>query len=283
MANLAPRKLRGIESRGHDRGGVTARRSAGAGGLSREHRAGRSLEVRLVDSHTHLDDHRFGDDRDAVVQRAVDAGVTRSFRSAQAKVRPTWRRRSESPSSTSRCMRAWVCIPSMRRRSRRRDYDRLATLLHHPKVLLVGEIGLDYYWKPYDAKLQADVFVQQMQIAARRGSRSASIRETPGTTRSRCFDRTGRRPGCRASCTASPAIPSRRGRRWTWVSTELLRCGDLPEGNGRSRVRQVCSAGSHPGGDRCSVPCAGSVSRQAQRAFVCCVHTAQRVCANCEG
>jgi Tat protein secretion system quality control protein TatD with DNase activity len=33
-------------------------------------------------------------------------------------------------------------------------------------VLLLGEIGLDYYWKPYDAKLQADVFVQQMEIAA---------------------------------------------------------------------------------------------------------------------
>ena len=45
------------------------------------------------------------------------------------------------------------------------DYDRLAALLEHPKVLLLGEIGLDYYWKPYDTKLQAEVFVQQMQIA----------------------------------------------------------------------------------------------------------------------
>ena len=32
-------------------------------------------------------------------------------------------------------------------------------------MLLLGEIGLDYYWKPYDTKLQAEVFVQQMQIA----------------------------------------------------------------------------------------------------------------------
>ena len=36
----------------------------------------------------------------------------------------------------------------------------LPKLLRHPKVLLLGEIGLDYYWKPYDAKLQAEVFVR---------------------------------------------------------------------------------------------------------------------------
>ena len=59
------------------------------------------------------------------------------------------------------------------------DYDRLAMLLTHPKVLLLGEIGLDYYWKPYDAKLQADVFVQQMQIA----SRSAEADQYPYTRR----------------------------------------------------------------------------------------------------
>jgi TatD DNase family protein len=46
------------------------------------------------------------------------------------------------------------------------DYDCLSRLLTHSKVLLLGEIGLDYYWKPYDAKVQADVFVQQMHIAS---------------------------------------------------------------------------------------------------------------------
>jgi TatD DNase family protein len=33
----------------------------------------------------------------------------------------------------------------------------------------VGEIGLDYYWKPFDKDLQAAVFVRQMSIAADAG------------------------------------------------------------------------------------------------------------------
>jgi TatD DNase family protein len=30
----------------------------------------------------------------------------------------------------------------------------------------VGEIGLDYYWKPFDQNLQAKIFIEQMHVAA---------------------------------------------------------------------------------------------------------------------
>lgn len=39
-------------------------------------------------------------------------------------------------------------------------------LAGHPRVVAVGECGLDYYHKPFDAKLQQRVFREQIRIAA---------------------------------------------------------------------------------------------------------------------
>lgn len=41
----------------------------------------------------------------------------------------------------------------------------MVELLKHPKVVALGEIGLDYYWKPYAAEEQQRVFLNQMKIA----------------------------------------------------------------------------------------------------------------------
>lgn len=122
--------------------------------------------MKLVDSHTHLDDRRFSDDRDAVVQRAVEAGVTRMLSigtgegppDLEAGIRVAEHYEPVYASVGIHPEHAPVAIP--------KHFDRVASLLSHPKVLLVGEIGLDYYWKPYDAQRQADVFVQQLEIAA---------------------------------------------------------------------------------------------------------------------
>ena len=45
------------------------------------------------------------------------------------------------------------------------NYDRLLQLAAHPKVVAVGEIGLDYYYSADNKTLQQEVFAQQVQAA----------------------------------------------------------------------------------------------------------------------
>lgn len=42
---------------------------------------------------------------------------------------------------------------------------KLKALATEPKVIALGEIGLDYYWKPYDKELQISAFVSQLKLA----------------------------------------------------------------------------------------------------------------------
>ncbi len=46
------------------------------------------------------------------------------------------------------------------------DFKRLANLLAHPKVLAIGEIGLDYHYDFSPRETQKSAFIQQMEIAA---------------------------------------------------------------------------------------------------------------------
>lgn len=45
--------------------------------------------------------------------------------------------------------------------------DYLLKALSHPKVVALGEIGLDYYWMTVDKKTQARVFKRQIELAKR--------------------------------------------------------------------------------------------------------------------
>ncbi len=45
------------------------------------------------------------------------------------------------------------------------DYARLLELARHPKVIAVGEIGLDYYYSADNKTVQQDIFARQIQAA----------------------------------------------------------------------------------------------------------------------
>lgn len=47
------------------------------------------------------------------------------------------------------------------------DLKEIETLLQDPKVVALGEIGLDYYWKDVPSDKQKDVFIKQIEIAKR--------------------------------------------------------------------------------------------------------------------
>ncbi len=45
------------------------------------------------------------------------------------------------------------------------EMERIKALTTHPKCVAIGEIGLDYYWQPYDKIKQNEVFVRQIELA----------------------------------------------------------------------------------------------------------------------
>jgi TatD DNase family protein len=47
------------------------------------------------------------------------------------------------------------------------DLKKIETLLQNPKVVALGEIGLDYYWDDVPEKKQKEIFLKQIDIAKR--------------------------------------------------------------------------------------------------------------------
>jgi TatD DNase family protein len=121
--------------------------------------------MRLVDSHCHLDDPQFNSDRDAAVQRALDAGVERMLAIGTGEGPPDLEAALRLADKYPAMLASAGIHPQYAGNAADSDYKQLAALLRHPKCVAVGEIGLDYHWEPYDKAVQARVFLQQMTIA----------------------------------------------------------------------------------------------------------------------
>jgi TatD DNase family protein len=118
----------------------------------------------FVDTHCHLDFDAFDADRDQVVERAAAAGVTRiivpavdlaSCRAVLAlaeRYGAVYAAVGVHPNSSAGWQDEWI--------------DSLRLLAAHPKVVAIGEIGLDYYWDKSPAPVQQRALRAQLELAA---------------------------------------------------------------------------------------------------------------------
>jgi len=119
--------------------------------------------VNLVDTHCHLDFDAYQDDLDDVLKRAREAGVSRilipgiDLESSKSILQLTERHND---------LYAAVGIhPNSATRWDASVESRLGALAQHPKVVAIGEIGLDYYRDRTPRALQRQVLEGQLQVA----------------------------------------------------------------------------------------------------------------------
>ena len=118
----------------------------------------------LVDTHCHLDWNAFEADRDEVIKRAIDSGVTRLL-TIGVDV-PSSRRAVELAAQYAEVYAAVGVHPNDCADFDAAMLQEVRALAQQPKVIAIGEIGLDYYWHKVDHDVQARAFQVQLELAA---------------------------------------------------------------------------------------------------------------------
>lgn len=123
--------------------------------------------MQLFDTHTHLDQEQFDADRGAVLNRARQAGVDEAIcvgigrASSEAAVRLA---------AEHEGLYAAVGIqPNCAAEAAPGDWDRVVAAADDPRVVAVGETGLDRHWDFTPLDVQQDYFDRHLRLAAERG------------------------------------------------------------------------------------------------------------------
>ena len=121
--------------------------------------------MRLIDTHAHIDGEAFDADRAAVVDRALENGVE-----AIINMGDTLESSARSVQLTEEFPAVYAGVgvhPEEAFPMTGADDDRLAAWAALPKVVAIGEIGLDYYWEKDSEKreLQKRIFIRQLDMA----------------------------------------------------------------------------------------------------------------------
>ena len=119
-----------------------------------------------IDSHAHIEGSEFDSDREAVIQRALDAGVEIIVCVGNGEVA------SDSHAAAFRVAEEYPFIyttvgvhPHEARLLDGSLYANLMGLSQHPKVIAWGEIGLDYHYDFSPREVQQRVFAEQLATA----------------------------------------------------------------------------------------------------------------------
>lgn len=117
----------------------------------------------LIDTHAHLDFSQFKHDRDTVIARALDAGVTKIINVG------TDLASSEKSVAFARHYPAIYAVVGIHPHDAKtltpKALKRLSKLAANEKVVAIGEVGLDFYRDLSPRDLQRVAFRQQIRLA----------------------------------------------------------------------------------------------------------------------
>lgn len=120
----------------------------------------------LIDTHTHIADPEFDTDREAVIERALAAGVQKmvligtDLASSQRAV-----------SLAEQYPFLWATVGLHPHEAKSLDQNllrALETLAEHPKVVGLGETGLDFHYNFSSPEEQRRAFVEQIRLAKKK-------------------------------------------------------------------------------------------------------------------
>ena len=117
----------------------------------------------LFDSHAHIDNQRFDSDRDEVLARARENGVTGIINAGACM--PSSAASIELAEKYPEVYAAVGVHPHDAEGVKDEDYEQLADWSRHPRVVAIGEIGLDYYYDYSPRAIQKEVFIRQIDVA----------------------------------------------------------------------------------------------------------------------
>jgi TatD DNase family protein len=119
--------------------------------------------VVLYDSHVHLDEACYDEDRQAVIQHAFGQGIT-----GMINIGSDMASSARSIALTQQYSTIYSAVgihPHEAEGTCEADYEQLLSWTAQPKVVAIGEIGLDYYYDHSPRFVQREVFIRQLALA----------------------------------------------------------------------------------------------------------------------
>ena len=121
----------------------------------------------LFDTHSHLSDESLSIHLDQVIQRATDAGVVGIV--AIGTTLETSRRCVEIAAKYERVWAAVGIQPNYCGEANPADWEQIVQLARAPKVVAIGETGLDRHWDHTPWSIQMDFFQRHLELSAETG------------------------------------------------------------------------------------------------------------------
>lgn len=117
----------------------------------------------LFDTHTHLNAEQYEEDLEEVIERALNSGVSKMM--VVGFDRPTIEKAMELIEVYDFLYASVGWHPVDAIDMKEEDLTWIEELSKHPKVVAIGEIGLDYHWDKSPKEIQQEILRKQITLA----------------------------------------------------------------------------------------------------------------------